>query len=247
MTAGLLAFAADTVDANPYSGLIGVLVIGYYALLLFAVVVTVFVARDAARFDGKQRVFGLFFAIGMLAALALVVVTSFVAGNARARPGIALSVLMWGGVIAWLAALVVYTLLSRRWKSDAPTTAFPVPGLPAPTYAVPQFAPGSAPDEPVVLPDTAGHLSALGKVGSISPAPRVPADAPTLHPDKGPRASEIAGNPPLPPGEVKIRSLCCNQKMRNQAEKLGKQRRCPKCGVAPFRYKLEPVDQSPPA
>ncbi len=247
MTSGLLAIAADSVDANPYSGLIGVLVFGYYALLLFAVVVTVFVARDAARFAGRQRVSGIFFAVGMLAALALVVVTSFVAGNARAKPGVALSVLMWGGAIGWLAALVVYTLLSRHWKSVATITAFPVPGIAAPAYAAPQFAPEPVPDESAVLPDTAGHLSALGKVGSISPAPRVPADAPTLHPDKGPRASELAENPPLPPGEVKIRSLCCNQKMRNQAEKLGKQRRCPKCGAAPFRYKLEPVDSSPPA
>lgn len=99
-----------------------------------------------------------------------------------------------------------------------------------------------------VLPDSAGHLSAMGKIGSLRDAPPgVPANAPTLHPDKGPRASEIDGNPPLPPGEIKIRSLCCNQKMRNSGERLGKQRRCPKCGVAPFRYKIEPVDQSPPA
>lgn len=94
-----------------------------------------------------------------------------------------------------------------------------------------------------VLPDTAGHLSALGKAGSISatPAPGVPANAPTLHPEKGPRAAEVPENPVLPPGEVKIRSLCCNQKMRNQSEKFGRQRRCPKCGAEPFRYRIEPA------
>lgn len=150
--------------------------------------------------------------------------------------------------IMLIVVVAIVKMVIRKLRSGHGGGNSPSPGETGPQVASANEA--AYDTEPAVLPDTAGHLSAMGKAGSIgqTPAPAgVPANTPTLHPDKGPRASEIPGNPPLPPGEVKIRSLCCNQKMRNQAEKLGKQRRCPKCGVAPFRYKLEPVGLSPPA
>jgi hypothetical protein len=53
---------------------------------------------------------------------------------------------------------------------------------------------------------------------------------------KGPRADEVPGNPILPDGEVKIRCLGCDKKMKADASKFRKQRRCPACKAEPFRY-----------
>jgi hypothetical protein len=160
---------------------------------------------------------------------------------------------MGAGILAWFGTLVGYTIVSRRWKAEEDgvernrreaIAADVQPGAGAPRFSADDEVED---EEPAVLPDTAGHLSALGKPANISQSTGVPVNAPTLQPDKSPRASEIAENPPLPDGEIKIRSLCCSAKMRNTGERLGKQRRCPKCGVAPFRYKIEPLQQNPPA
>jgi hypothetical protein len=53
---------------------------------------------------------------------------------------------------------------------------------------------------------------------------------------KPPRASEVAGNPILPEGEVKIRCVACSKKMKASGPKFAKQRRCPFCKIEPFRY-----------
>lgn len=223
------------------------ILLGSLAIFVFLLVATGWLVRDAMKYDrslagklGLIMVLSLFIPVG----------TNMVAARGWIEGGPWLLFVIGGGLLGWFGTLIGYTVVSQRWKTQddamekdrqAALYADLKPGA-----AKPQFAPDdevSDDTEPAVLPDTAGHLSALGKAGSISqtPAPGVPANAPTLHPDKGPRATEIPGNPPLPPGEVKIRTLCCNTKIRNQAEKLGKQRRCPKCGVAPFRYKIEPV------
>lgn len=150
------------------------------------------------------------------------------------------------GMVVTLAIMLILVIAVIKWAAKKarsqghPGTHSPIPETSTSEDATAVHA---------VLPDSAGHLSAMGKAGSISQAPAqaVPAQAPTMQAEKGPRASEVPENPVLPPGEVKIRSLCCGQKMRNSGEKFGKQRRCPKCGVAPFRFKLEPLQQSPSA
>lgn len=50
------------------------------------------------------------------------------------------------------------------------------------------------------------------------------------------RASEVASNPLLPEGEVKIRCIACSKKMKASGPKFAKQRRCPFCKIEPFRY-----------
>ena len=50
------------------------------------------------------------------------------------------------------------------------------------------------------------------------------------------RASEVASNPILPEGEVKIRCIGCGKKMKASGPKFAKQRRCPFCKAEPFRY-----------
>jgi hypothetical protein len=57
--------------------------------------------------------------------------------------------------------------------------------------------------------------------------------------NKAPRASEVDGNPILPDGLVKIRCLDCYKKMQADGAKFAKQRRCPACKAAPFRFKIE--------
>ncbi|MHC4840458.1 MAG: hypothetical protein ACYTDT_05775 [Planctomycetota bacterium] len=56
---------------------------------------------------------------------------------------------------------------------------------------------------------------------------------------KPPRARDIPENPELPEGIVKIRCKHCLHKMKADAHKFGKQRRCPKCSHSPFIFKLE--------
>lgn len=58
--------------------------------------------------------------------------------------------------------------------------------------------------------------------------------------DKGPRASEVDGNPILPDGPVKVLCLNCNKRMRADGAKFAKQRRCPNCKAAPFRIVIVP-------
>jgi hypothetical protein len=53
---------------------------------------------------------------------------------------------------------------------------------------------------------------------------------------KPPRASDVASNPILPEGEVKIRCIGCSKKMKASGPKFAKQRRCPFCKAEPFRY-----------
>ncbi|MBX3475226.1 MAG: hypothetical protein KF754_12650 [Planctomycetes bacterium] len=225
---------------------------GAIAIFVFLMIASAWVTRDAVKYD---RDMGAKIGFAMFLSLLVPLIATALAARGFIEGGLWVPVLMGAGILCWFGTLVGYTIVSQRWKTQddamekdrqAALYADVKPG-----GTNPQFSPGdevSDDTEPAVLPDSAGHLSAMGKIGSLRDAPPgVPANAPTLHPDKGPRASEIDGNPPLPPGEVKIRSLCCNQKMRNSGERLGKQRRCPKCGVAPFRYKLEPENQSPPA
>lgn len=53
---------------------------------------------------------------------------------------------------------------------------------------------------------------------------------------KGPRAGELPENPILPDEVIKIRCLNCDKKMQAEGPKFAKQRRCPNCKAAPFRY-----------
>ncbi|MEZ5992789.1 MAG: hypothetical protein R3E76_10605 [Planctomycetota bacterium] len=53
---------------------------------------------------------------------------------------------------------------------------------------------------------------------------------------KAPRASEIPENPILDDGPCKVRCLACDKKMLSDGAKFMKQRRCPNCKAAPFRY-----------
>lgn len=57
--------------------------------------------------------------------------------------------------------------------------------------------------------------------------------------NKGPRANEVPENPLLPEEVVKIRCLNCDKKMKAEGAKFAKQRRCPNCKAAPFRFKIE--------
>lgn len=220
------------------------IVYGAMAIFVFLLIASAWVTRDAVKYD---RDMGAKIGFAMFLSLLVPLIATALAARGFVPDGLWVPALMGAGMLCWFGTLIGYTVVSQRWKTqDAARAKDRQEEAARKASVAPQFAPGDevADDtEPAVLPDTAGHLSAIGKAGSISQTPpqSVPANAPTLHPDKGPRASEIAENPPLPPGEVKIRSLCCNQKMRNSGERLGKQRRCPKCGVAPFRYKLEPV------
>lgn len=217
---------------------------GAIAIFVFLLIASAWVTRDAVKYD---RDMGAKIGFAMFLSLLVPTIASALATQGFIEGGPWQLFVMGGGILCWFGTLIGYTVISQRWKTqDAAMAKDRQEELARKSAGAPQFAAGDeVPDDtaPAVLPDTAGHLSAMGKLGSISqtPAQGVPTNAPTLHPDKGPRASEIPGNPPLPPGEIKIRTLCCNTKIRNQAEKLGKQRRCPKCGVAPFRYKLEPV------
>lgn len=56
---------------------------------------------------------------------------------------------------------------------------------------------------------------------------------------KPPRACDVPENPKLLEGIVKIRCNHCLHKMKADAQKFGKQRRCPKCSHSPFIFKLE--------
>ncbi|MBX3461447.1 MAG: hypothetical protein KF696_15990 [Planctomycetes bacterium] len=57
---------------------------------------------------------------------------------------------------------------------------------------------------------------------------------------KGPRASDVDGNPILPDSVVKVLCLNCNKRMRADGAKFAKQRRCPNCKATPFRFVIVP-------
>ena len=54
--------------------------------------------------------------------------------------------------------------------------------------------------------------------------------------EKPPRAGEIPENPILPDGPCKVRCLACDKKMKADGARFMRQRRCPNCKAAPFRY-----------
>ncbi|MCC6464476.1 MAG: hypothetical protein IT463_03945 [Planctomycetes bacterium] len=73
------------------------------------------------------------------------------------------------------------------------------------------------------------------EVSAPGPAPEPKAEEPA--PDAAPRpAAEITGNPLLGEGEIRIRSLCCNRKMKADSRKFASATRCPHCGASPFRF-----------
>jgi hypothetical protein len=161
--------------------------------------------------------------------------------------------------VLWLVALVVYTVVSGPKKRaedateaerrDALYSELDVPVAKAAALkprppAVEEFSvddvvdaepePESTPRRAVTLPAADSDEGPGG--ASQQTLKRMSLDQVEQKAEKGPRASEVPGNPILPDEVVKIRCLACDKKMKAEGSKFMKQRRCPACKAEPFRY-----------
>ena len=232
----------------------------FWLIILVMFGASIWITRDAVKLYGQR---GALVGGALFACIFTIVGVMMLVGNKILEINLFTHILFWGGGVAWLGIVIGYTIVSMRDKKlDAEGAAnraaaegriaagLPV-GIPAQPYgAIAGPAAGAVPYPAPVppMPAPAAPASAplarpgLGKApGQRPPLPGKPAVAANAAPagePKPPRASEVDGNPILPDGEVTIRSLCCMAKMRNQGAKFAKQRRCPGCGVEPFRFKL---------
>lgn len=230
----------------------------FWLIILVMFGASIWITRDAVKLYGQR---GALVGGALFACIFMIVGVMMLVGNKILEINLFTHILFWGGGVAWLGIVIGYTIVSMRDKKlDAEGAANRAAaegriaaGIPAGNPAQPYGAaagpaagavPYPAPVPPMPAPAAPVPLArpGLGKApGQRPPLPGKPAvatkAAPTGEP-KPPRASEVDGNPILPDGEVTIRSLCCMAKMRNQGVKFAKQRRCPGCGVEPFRFKL---------
>jgi len=160
---------------------------------------------------------------------------------------------------AWLAWIVLMFVAQRSIKRYAVADEAARDAQDAAAWASRKAAPDVDPDlvEPADVPDIVPMDAA-----AAAPKPRRAITLPAADSDQGkpspseqtikrmsveqikqvesapkpPRAGEVAGNPILPEGEVKIRCLACDKKMKADSSKFLKQRRCPACKAEPFRY-----------
>jgi hypothetical protein len=157
------------------------------------------------------------------------------------------------GVVVWVLSLLFYTFSSsavkRReegkdaqvadWQRDldagaiSPYDIKQMPDEPELDAAPAEAGHSTGPRRAVSLPanESDGQRASEQTLKRVSAAKLAEAAK-----EEGPRADEVAGNPILPDGEVKIRCLACDKKMKADASKFRKQRRCPACKAEPFRF-----------
>jgi hypothetical protein len=243
----LRSFLAQTTENAAFS-FGAVIVYVTIGVLLVLMAVNTKITIEAARRDLTQGgLIGLALFLSVLAPLFLLVLVGL---GFMENTGWLLYA-FGAGAFTWILTVVCFTMVSRTWKTrdsmEAAAMAdnglgnldaeFPEDfGLDAPAaQAHPQGVSDlSMPRRAVSIPAAESDSSraseqtlkrmTLDRLESASSEP------------KGPRASEIAENPILPDEVVKVRCLACDKKMQAEGPKFMKQRRCPNCKAAPFRY-----------
>lgn len=166
-----------------------------------------------------------------------------------------------GGAGLWVVSLIVYSVISSQKKkqidaAQAAAEAASEAAIYSDDGASAQYAQrtGQAASQPAddtfeavpAADPTAGPRRAVSFPNAESDSQR--ASEQTLkrmtldqvesasQDNKGPRASEVPENPILPDGPCKVRCLECDKKMKADGAKFMRQRRCPNCKAAPFRF-----------
>jgi hypothetical protein len=148
-----------------------------------------------------------------------------------------------GSSAAWVVAVVIYTIHSmpqRRAEVEAERARGQQAFEPAPAFSaadvVEEIDAGSAPAPRRVVTIPAADSDEGPGRASQQTLKRMSMEEVEQSSAKGPRAGELPENPILPDEVVKIRCLACDKKMQAEGPKFAKQRRCPNCKAAPFRY-----------
>ncbi len=227
----------------------------FWLIILFMFGASIWITRDAVKLYGPR---GALVGGALFLCIFTIVGVMMLVGNKTIEVNLFTHILFWGGGVAWLGIVIGYTIVSMRDKkldaeaaaNRAAAEARIAAGQPVNPFGVPVGPVAASPIAPPVQPMPAPAAFAPAPAPPARPGlgqpPRPslpgkaapPRAAAPADESKPPRASEVDGNPILPDGEVTIRSLCCMAKMRNQGAKFAKQRRCPGCGVEPFRFKL---------
>lgn len=147
--------------------------------------------------------------------------------------------LLLGGIVCLTVGTAIVIFLVLRLRKREPAMGDPNAWHGPAESAEPQFD-----DDEDATPLTAA-LPVSDTPGSARPSEqtikRMTVDqVKALEAAKGPRASDVDGNPILPDGIVKVLCLNCNKRMRAEGAKFVKQRRCPNCKASPFRFVIVP-------
>jgi len=225
---------------------------GMTAILVVVLIVSGLIVREAYRKNyGNAGLVGLLMFGSILGPLIVMQITA----RGWIPAGIFQVVILFGGIATWLGTLIFYTAISsRKQKEDHEREQSDRSATQRELYrddgASAQYAERVRDPQPEARPEPeqapTGPRRAVSFPAAESDSQR--ASEQTLKRmtmediesassvEKPPRAGEIPENPILPDGPCKVRCLACDKKMKADGARFMRQRRCPNCKAAPFRY-----------